>query len=398
MGCASSFTEGHTESPQCARGGVTPPSHFTLGRLGAKQLLPLGYRSADMKIFESVKAARTAKSGKTASTSEGASENSDTSESEAECSPRSSCASAATSDRLYAEAGQTVLFLDWDDTLFPTTELIQRRGHWVPSGRHSPGWGTPPPLKLNAELEDWRQALQQLISTARALSERCVIITNASPSWVRCCLKKFAPELLPDFERSKGGLHVIYAPELLNKYLEAHGLRIQPVNPSLANLTAERRERMTAAKLLAMKREVANFYSKYPEQTWKNVISVGDASYEHDAVKELRWCHAAQARERLRTKAITLPSGPSLAEITFRLHFLRLLLPTIVHHDGDLDLNLGAHQGVDPIKACANCLDLPELDHLDSVRRAWHSQGSTATCGSSEASQALEELLMAVRC
>lgn len=35
--------------------------------------------------------------------------------------------SAASSGRLYAEPAQTLIFLDWDDTIFPCTEIFQKR-------------------------------------------------------------------------------------------------------------------------------------------------------------------------------------------------------------------------------------------------------------------------------
>ena len=35
--------------------------------------------------------------------------------------------SAASSGRLYAEPAQTLIFLDWDDTIFQCTEIFQKR-------------------------------------------------------------------------------------------------------------------------------------------------------------------------------------------------------------------------------------------------------------------------------
>ena len=37
--------------------------------------------------------------------------------------------SAASSGRLYAEPAQTLIFLDWDDTIFPCTEIFQKRNY-----------------------------------------------------------------------------------------------------------------------------------------------------------------------------------------------------------------------------------------------------------------------------
>ena len=35
-----------------------------------------------------------------------------------------SCFSHVPSHQLFAESSQTVLFLDWDDTIFPTTTMV----------------------------------------------------------------------------------------------------------------------------------------------------------------------------------------------------------------------------------------------------------------------------------
>ncbi|CAE8737763.1 unnamed protein product [Polarella glacialis] len=76
--------------------------------------------------------------------------------------------SMATSGGLFAEPAQTLLFLDWDDTLFPCSELFTRRG--LPRRRKY--WNRPLPPELDLELEPWRQAVEEFLGAACAISER----------------------------------------------------------------------------------------------------------------------------------------------------------------------------------------------------------------------------------
>ena len=87
--------------------------------------------------------------------------------------------SVASSGRQFAEPQQTLLFLDWDDTMFPCTELFHKRG--LP--RRSKDWTTPDP-ELLAELEPWRRAVKEFLGRACAISDRCVIVTNSRKPWV----------------------------------------------------------------------------------------------------------------------------------------------------------------------------------------------------------------------
>ena len=87
--------------------------------------------------------------------------------------------SVASSGRLFAEPQQTLLFLDWDDTVFPCTELFHKRG--LP--KRSKDW-TPLDPELLAALEPWQRAVKEFIGRACAISDRCVIVTNSRKPWV----------------------------------------------------------------------------------------------------------------------------------------------------------------------------------------------------------------------
>jgi len=301
--------------------------------------------------------------------------------------------SVATSGWQFAEPTQTLIFLDWDDTLFPCTELFER---WCLPRRQPPfGVEETFPEALERDLAKWRTAVHEYLSIVCALSDRCVIVTNSTSPWVEACVSRFAPSLLPFFVG--GGpqqVRVVYAGDLLRRAkirAATNGSNRVPfgiacccacgparwretVMESLRPIPTlrERRTQLTQAKLSSMRQEAVLFYSRYPGQTWKNIISLGDMKYERDAVQELSSSRMAAplapARERLRTKALVLPSAPTLNELTLWLRFFRLLLPTLVRFDGDVDLDLCKAQ--EPLQLLAKAFEVPALGsvHFPQLR------------------------------
>lgn len=280
--------------------------------------------------------------------------------------------SVASSGWMFAEPTQALVFLDWDDTLFPTTDLFER-------------WGLPrrPPKgvreedayqeELRREMKKWQSAVQEYLEMACLLTDRCVIVTNSVRPWVETCVERFAPNLLPLFNGTLKGPRVVYAGESLQQARAAKApsscccpIWWQTVVTALKPMASleERRQELTEAKLAAMRREAIGFYSRYPGQTWKNIISLGDMKYERDAVVELSAARATSStsRERLRTKAFVLPSAPSISELTVWLRIFKLLLPALVRYDGDIDADL--YDAEDPMHVIGQALNLPELGHI----------------------------------
>lgn len=231
----------------------------------------------------------------------------------------------------WALPSQTLLFLDWDDTLFPTTELMDRR--------RVPEWGHGAPEEVLADLGAWRVALKDFLLAASAACSRCVILTNAGRPWVDVCIARFAPELIPMFSKS-GPLRVVYAKEALKRAQARKqksgscclaGLATRLSTPDREDMsTEERRAYMTAGKRAGMEEEAAGFYGAGP---WENILSIGDACYERNAVRSLVASHNA-----LRVKAITTPKAPSLECLVESLSLARLQLADYVASDGHLDL------------------------------------------------------------
>mmetsp|Transcript_20730 Transcript_20730/g.44225 ORF Transcript_20730/g.44225 Transcript_20730/m.44225 type:complete len:421 (+) Transcript_20730:28-1290(+) len=285
--------------------------------------------------------------------------------------------SAPSSYFTFAEPAQSLIMFDWDDTLFPTTEFCDRLGF---SSRSIEGKIDPMATLTQHQKQQvvaWREALRTYLEEACTLSDRVCIITNSSRPWVTSCLECFAPDLLPIFSRAHRSPEIIYAFEKLpvGKRVKSQCMNLRPVRHREIDMSTisreEQEEENTQAKYRAMKEVATEFYSRYPGQTWKNIISLGDMRYEHDAVQEVtfRRTPGLIKREYVRTKAIILPTMPTLSEITLRLSFSRHMLKAYVHFNGDLDIDLTTV--ADPVKTIAEALGMSELAAVDFSRHAW---------------------------
>jgi hypothetical protein len=253
----------------------------------------------------------------------------------------------AVSDASFCQPSQTLIFLDFDDTLFPTTELMDRWG--IPAT-----WASlrDPELELSSTQEEllagWRCALAQYVKAACALSERCCIITNARTGWVDACIAKFAPSLSEMFLQ----LRIVYARDCTRRRSKKRldpslprGAPVEHVDMEMQNRECDA-EDLTKMKLEAMKVEAKEFYSQYSNQTWENIVSVGDAAYEFHAVQELafrRKCGSLKkvpSGEHLRVKAIKTKESPTLSELTDQLELGASLLSGFVAYDGDISLDM----------------------------------------------------------
>jgi len=114
----------------------------------------------------------------------------------------------------------------------------------------------------------------------------------------------------------------------------------------------------TKAKYNAMRQQAKSFYSQYADQTWKNIISVGDAAYEHDALQDVAFHRKSPARENIRVKTLLTPGQPTLVELISRMKLAIVLFPAYVYHDGDIDLDMNTPERM---QAIADALDMPEM-------------------------------------
>jgi len=275
-----------------------------------------------------------------------------------------------------------MIFFDWDDTLFPTTELFHR---WkMPK---SPG-GSLPHLSSRHEtaLQKWRDALYAYLQQACSLSDHVTIVTASKPGWVQYCIDKFVPQIKPLFE-AEGGPVIMYATEAVDKdtLSDLQSFNSRPVQHRKTFFTEEEFDsEQTMQKLSAMIGALAEAHFKRPGHYWQNLLSIGDMTYERDALHELAFRHCGQCSW---SKTLLVPSEPALSEITLRLQFSRLMLPKYVHFDGNFAMDLQA--AADPIITIAETLNMPKLKKTNISRHAW---GRSVTPDDTASMSALEEL------
>ena len=111
------------------------------------------------------------------------------------------------SDTLFATPEETLLFLDFDDTLFPSTEVFTR---WsFPTAPESWPDMDVPAGKIQA-LERWAESLLVHLQAACAASCHVVLLSHALPGWIEACLCHFAPAVA-EFVRQSQRLRIVYA-------------------------------------------------------------------------------------------------------------------------------------------------------------------------------------------
>lgn len=225
--------------------------------------------------------------------------------------PLSSCNSQLD----YANPDQTIIILDWDDTLCPST-CIRRHAKFDQKGR----FAVKLDQKIRAELNMLADQVLQLMRDVQTLG-KVVIVTNAKRPWVNISCNNF----LPSVKGCLKNVPIIYALELIKECGsdKSKGL-------------------LTETKARAMKAAVTEFYSRYPRQSWKNIISVGDAEFEHMAIRQV--VDKRPMEEKCRTKTIKLLESPTIAGMVVQLSLVKSWMTKIVQIDGDIDIDLAADE------------------------------------------------------
>merc|ERR1712217_192299 len=154
----------------------------------------------------------------------------------------------------------------------------------------------------------------------------------------------------------------------------------------------EKEEQLTAWKYAAMKQETLSFYSRYPHQTWKNILSFGDRRYEHHALQELTFRREGPARERVRTKSYILPEAMSIGWMTMAWQYANIFFPIYIRYDGDFTLDESDRPGVHRMRENAQVFNMPELLDLTFPEEV-NSGSGAAACPTQEESDALAAAL-----
>lgn len=215
---------------------------------------------------------------------------------EVEC---SSVASNPSIDSMvdYFSPEETVILFDWDDTICPTSAI--NKDYELEQGCES----------LQALTKEARLTLEK----AREIAGEVVIVTNATEGWVESSCENWVPGLRPILD--------------MLEFASARSTW-EPLGVTTP----------TGWKAAAFETIVRRFYSRYWRQSWKNIIVIGDACYEHEALAQVASLAPEGPGKRCRAKSIRFTSQPSVAQLAQELAMLRESFDDIVRHDDDLDL------------------------------------------------------------
>lgn len=228
-----------------------------------------------------------------------------------------SCKSANSSAE-FAQSNQTIIILDWDDTLCPSTTCMRTHGLSV--------LGALPEGDLANELDVLALEAKALIETAAEVADKVVVVTNAEEGWVDLSCRAWLPSLQDTIAKCE---------------------------VASARSTWEPRGVKSPAgwKARTFEDQIEQFYSRYSNQSWKNIISVGDAPHEREALaRVVKWAPAGNGK-RCRSKSVKFVLRPSIDQLTRELQMLRESIKEIVWHDDDLDLHFSAESLAEPLIA-----------------------------------------------
>lgn len=200
---------------------------------------------------------------------------------------------------------ETVVVLDWDDTLFPSSfvdrkKLIHARGL------------DELPSELQRGFAELERATTRLITTA-ATYGTVLIITNAQTGWVELCVSKFFPSLMETLSKH---VRVVSARSAFERFFPG-----DPLCWKAAAFAHELHQQQKAAGTAL-----------------KNVLSFGDSMEERTAVK------IAAGQLRSRAKSVKFLDAPSPRQLHQQLEVVANCLEWIWRHNGDLDVVLTLEQ------------------------------------------------------
>lgn len=221
------------------------------------------------------------------------------------CPSPDSCKSTGSAAEFF-RADQTIIMLDWDDTLCPTTECMKHHGLSV--------IGDPPTGELAKSLEELGKEVENVLEACLDIAGLVVIVTNAEEGWVELAQKAW----LPGIEDILSRCEVASA----RSTWEPQGV----TSPA-------------GWKARTFEEFIDRFYSRYPNQSWKNVVSIGDAPHEREALaRVVRFAPRGGGGSRCRSKSVKFAVRPSVEQMISEVQMLGKSIFEIVSHDGDLDL------------------------------------------------------------
>lgn len=216
----------------------------------------------------------------------------------------------------YHHPNQTIIIFDWDDTICPSTTCMRQHNLSV--------MGPRPTGELARRLQALAYEAQLLLEVAATLADKVVVVTNAEEGWVNLSCRAWLPELLETLEKCE---------------VASARSQFEPTGISSP----------AGWKARAFEEVIERFYQRYPNQSWKNIISIGDAPHEREALARVVRGAPIFRGKRCRSKSIKFVLRPNIEQLVRELQMLRDSLREIVLHDDDLDMHFCTETFADPL-------------------------------------------------
>jgi hypothetical protein len=212
----------------------------------------------------------------------------------------------------------TIVFLDWDDTLFPSTWVQRMQRRMEQEGKTYDLHGHPKMKALGLEIASFLKAAAQV--------GHVFIVTAAAHNFIRKCCRVCFPELLKVFDT----LHVtiIYARPSPPSTLE-------PSTPHTPHTPHEHAESIETWKEVVFRKVLAAPHERplvprlarfYGSPGWRNVLGYGDQWTDHSALRNA--AAPLEAPSLIKTvKAHSSEKGLTPASLALELRLVRRMLP-----------------------------------------------------------------------
>jgi len=205
----------------------------------------------------------------------------------------------------------TVIIFDWDDTLLASSfikAVFNCSNYTIEEMQHIQ-------TIYQNEFQSLHSCITQLLEIARQLGKMMYLISNADLGWIRETARVFMPQLVPaKFDRVISAKEV-YADDFVNTEIED--------------------DNYTAWKQHAFYKAIIPIVSS-AEQL--NIISIGDSSYEQEAVFKVGKQLRDNYPQKVCIKSVKLLEKSDPATVTKQPDLLSKKLKEIHSTQGDLDL------------------------------------------------------------
>ncbi|CAE7288329.1 KIN12G [Symbiodinium pilosum] len=231
------------------------------------------------------------------------------------------------SQEFFATKFQTMIVLDWDDTLFPTSYLRDElRLSWMKAWKDQ---NLPAKLKdeVASKLAICQTKVVDLLKQATAAG-KVILVTLARKPWVLDSCRNFFPTVGQAI--TELSVPVIYAQD-------GAGVDYNKIHMSS---NAELERFWSGMKARAIARECREFYSQYDGQSWKNVISIGDSDFERLGTMLATKDYMTQTGIKSSDNTDNCAVAASYVEFPSSSLWSLALIMSKIKLDSDFDLNL----------------------------------------------------------